>query len=162
MSIIAGKGKQGNTLLNGKGGASGNPDNLPGANPASKFLGGGGAGSEITSPGTGRGGAGRLSVITGEYYGGGGGGSGYNELSAPSGNGGTGGGGNGGKKTGTYTAIGPTEGAANTGGGGGGAILYNDGTGYYNRMPAAPATNIGSYGGSGIIVVRLVKPGIVI
>lgn len=89
----------------------------------------------------GNGGAGVLSTITGQYYGGGGGGAFRNELNSLSGQGGLGGGGN-------ASINGPIElsdfaqnGSPNTGGGGGGNVSVT------SSVPPGD-------GASGIVIIR--------
>ena len=102
--------------------------------------GGGGAGEAGNTDGTGYGGDGVASTITGSSVvrGGGGGGGKYTSASGTTGIGGDGGGGNGGTSSNNDTA-----GAANTGGGGGGAAWPPSGLGY-----------AGSAGGSGVVILR--------
>ncbi len=135
-----------------KGGDSG----LPGLNDSTAYTGatstmvsrgagGAGAGGNGFSGTDYDGGVGKLSSITGQYYGGGGGG-GISELvTGGSGEGGLGGGGNGADQTGHPA----TAGTANTGGGGGGGLQEVD-----NAEPITNPDYFAKAGGSGLVVVR--------
>ena len=140
-SGIAGSGGSG-TSGQGNSGGTANPQ-YSSHTSASGGGGAGGAGgngsdtgSYLLLDGTGVGGPGLASSITGTsiYYAGGGGGGSW---SGGGGTGGAGGGGNGG----AYDVINPTSGTANTGGGGGGAS--------YGAVS-------GGSGGSGVVIIKYV------
>jgi hypothetical protein len=113
--------------------------------PTGGGAGAGGIGGNVSGSVSGNGGAGKLSAITGSYYGGGGGG-GFHGASGTAGTGGAGGGANG---TGYNSVTKSPSGLANTGGGGGGS-----------GAPCPQYWNEGGNGGSGVVVLKysIAKP----